>query len=115
MNLIEAQSAVPQAFHPHGRRAAHYRFLRTATRTAAEDRSSAHPHGPACAPSRAVPAPVATGRTATVTRLRAHLPRAPEELPLDAATEVLVLLEPAVATFERHAALELERAPAADR
>jgi len=30
-----------------------------------------------------------------------------EELPLDAAAEVLVLLEPAVATFERHAALEL--------
>src|SRR5215475_9483371 len=35
-----------------------------------------------------------------------------EELPLDAAAEVLVLLEPAVAALEREAAFALERAPA---
>jgi len=34
-----------------------------------------------------------------------------EEPPLDAAAEALVLLEPAVAMFERHAAVALERAP----
>ena len=32
-------------------------------------------------------------------------------LPLDAAAEVLVLLEPALEAFERQAALVLERAP----
>jgi hypothetical protein len=34
-----------------------------------------------------------------------------EELPLDAAAEVLVLLEPALAALERDAARALERAP----
>jgi hypothetical protein len=57
---------------------------------------------------------VATGRTALSARLRAIATRL-EALPLDAAAEVLILLEPAVATFERHAALGLERAPTADR
>jgi hypothetical protein len=33
-------------------------------------------------------------------------------LPLDSAAEVLVLVEPTLATFERHAAFALERAPA---
>jgi hypothetical protein len=56
-------------------------------------------------------ATLAAGRTATVARLRALAARL-EELPLDAAAEVLVLLEPALAGFERHAALALERAPA---
>jgi hypothetical protein len=41
-------------------------------------------------------ATVATGRTALVARFRAIASRI-EELPLDAAAEVLVLLEPAVA------------------
>jgi hypothetical protein len=34
-----------------------------------------------------------------------------EQLPLDAAAEVLVLLEPALAALEQQAALALERAP----
>jgi hypothetical protein len=34
-----------------------------------------------------------------------------DRLPLDAAAEVLVLVEPALATFERQAAVALERAP----
>jgi hypothetical protein len=55
-------------------------------------------------------ATVAAGRTALVARLRTIAARV-EELPLEAAAEVLVLLEPAVATFERDAALALERAP----
>jgi hypothetical protein len=55
-------------------------------------------------------ATVAAGRTALVERLRAIAARV-EALPLDAAAEVLVLLEPAVATLEREAALALERAP----
>jgi hypothetical protein len=38
-----------------------------------------------------------------------------EQLPLDAAAEVLVLLGPAVDAMERKAALVLERAPAPDR
>ena len=50
-------------------------------------------------------ATVAAGRTALVERLRAVATRI-EELPLDAAAEVLVLLEPATA------ALALERAAA---
>ena len=50
-------------------------------------------------------ATVAAGRTALVDRLRAVATRI-EELPLDAAAEVLVLLEPATA------ALALERAAA---
>jgi hypothetical protein len=53
---------------------------------------------------------VAAGRTALVARLRTIAARL-EELPLDAAAEVLVLLEPAVAAFEGQAALALERAP----
>jgi hypothetical protein len=56
-------------------------------------------------------ATVAAGRTALVARLRAIAARV-EALPLDAAAEVLVLLEPAMAALERHAALALERAPA---
>jgi hypothetical protein len=56
-------------------------------------------------------ATVAAGRTALVERLRAIAARL-EVLPVDAAAEVLVLLEPAVATFEPLAALALERAPA---
>jgi hypothetical protein len=59
-------------------------------------------------------ATVASGRTAMVERLRTIASRL-EELPLDAAAEVLVLLEPAGAAFEQHAALALERAPTADR
>jgi hypothetical protein len=50
------------------------------------------------------------GRTATVARLRALATRV-EQLPLDAAAEVLVLLEPALATMEHQAGLALERAP----
>jgi hypothetical protein len=38
-----------------------------------------------------------------------------EQLLLDAAAEVLVLLEPAVAVLEREAALALERAPGEHR
>jgi hypothetical protein len=56
-------------------------------------------------------ATVAPGRAATVTRLRALAARL-EELPLDAAAEVLVLLEPALAALEQQAARALERAPA---
>jgi len=56
-------------------------------------------------------ATVAAGRTALVTRLRAIAARL-EALPLDTAAEVLVLLEPATAAWEREAALALERAPA---
>jgi hypothetical protein len=44
-------------------------------------------------------ATLAAGRTALVARLRAIAARV-EELPLDAAAEVLVLLEPAVAALE---------------
>jgi hypothetical protein len=55
-------------------------------------------------------ATVAAGRTALVDRLRTIAARV-EGLPLDAAAEVLVLLEPAVAALEREAALALERAP----
>jgi len=56
-------------------------------------------------------ATVAAGRTALVARLRTIAARV-EALPLESAAEVLVLLEPAVAAFEQHAALALERAPA---
>jgi hypothetical protein len=56
-------------------------------------------------------ATVAAGRTALVERLRTIASRL-EALPLDSAAEALVLLEPAVAAFEREAALALERAPA---
>jgi hypothetical protein len=54
---------------------------------------------------------VAAGRAAVVARLRALATRI-DEVPLDGAAEVLILVEPALATFERHAALALERAPA---
>lgn len=47
-------------------------------------------------------ATVAAGRTALVERLRTIAARV-EELPLDSVAEVLVLLEPAPAAFERHA------------
>jgi hypothetical protein len=53
---------------------------------------------------------VATGRTALVDRLRALAARV-EKLPLDAAAEVLVRLEPAMAALEQQAGLALERAP----
>jgi hypothetical protein len=56
-------------------------------------------------------ATVAAGRTALVERLRAIAARL-EELPLDAAAEVLVLLEPTLAALEQQAARALERAPA---
>jgi hypothetical protein len=55
-------------------------------------------------------ATLATGRTALVERLRTIAARV-EELPLDAAAEVLLLLEPVMAAFEQQAALALERAP----
>jgi hypothetical protein len=55
-------------------------------------------------------ATVAAGHTALVTRLRALAGRL-EELPLAAAAEVLVLVEPALEAFERQAALALERSP----
>jgi hypothetical protein len=55
-------------------------------------------------------ATVAAGRVALVARLRALATRV-EELPLDAAAEVLVLLEPALAALEQQASLALERAP----
>jgi hypothetical protein len=57
---------------------------------------------------------LAAGRARTVADLRTLATRL-EALPLDAAAEVLILLEPELATFERHAALGLERAPTADR
>jgi len=38
-------------------------------------------------------------------------PHTSRSLPLDAAAEVLVLLEPAMEALEREAALALERAP----
>ena len=57
---------------------------------------------------------VAAGRTALVERLRTIADHV-EALPLDAAAEVLVLLEPAAAAFEREAARALERAPADHR
>jgi hypothetical protein len=56
-------------------------------------------------------ATVATGRTALVARLRSIAARI-EELPLDAAAEVLILLEPAMTAQEQQAARALERAPA---
>ena len=55
-------------------------------------------------------ATVAAGRTALVARLRTIAARL-EELRLDAAAEVLVLLEPAVGALDREAALALEGAP----
>ena len=54
-------------------------------------------------------ATVAAGRTALVERLRA-IAACLEVLPLDAAAEVLVLHEPAVAALEHQAGLTLERA-----
>jgi hypothetical protein len=53
-------------------------------------------------------ADTAAGRTAVVARLHALAARV-EQLPLDAAAEVLVLLEPALAALERLAGLALER------
>jgi hypothetical protein len=50
------------------------------------------------------------GRTALIARLRAIADRL-EALPLDAAAEVLILLEPAMAALEQQAAQALERAP----
>jgi hypothetical protein len=54
---------------------------------------------------------VAAGRSALVARLRAIASRL-EELPLDTAAEVLVLLEPAVARLDRWAELALTPAQA---
>jgi len=48
-------------------------------------------------------------------RIYPFLRTATRGLPLDAAAEVLVLLESAMATLEREAALALEWAPAAYR
>lgn len=59
-------------------------------------------------------ATVAAGRTTMVARLRTIAARV-EVLPLAAAAEVLVLLEPAMDALERQAALALERAPAGRR
>jgi len=59
---------------------------------------------------RPVKRSVAAGRTAVIVRLRALATRF-DELPLDAAAEVLVLIEPALEAFERQAELALERAP----
>jgi hypothetical protein len=56
-------------------------------------------------------ATVAAGRTALVARLRTIAARL-EALPPDAAAEVLVLLEPALAALEEQAARALERAAA---
>jgi hypothetical protein len=47
---------------------------------------------------------------AVVARLRALAARL-DELPLDAAADVLVLVEPALRSFEQHMVLALERAP----
>jgi len=55
-------------------------------------------------------ATLAAGRSALVERLRTIAARV-KELPLDAAAEVPVLLEPAVGALDREAALALERAP----
>jgi hypothetical protein len=55
-------------------------------------------------------ATVAKEGTALVARLRALATRV-EQLPLDAAAEVLVLLEPTLAALEQQAGLALERAP----
>ena len=54
---------------------------------------------------------VAAGRAAVVARLRILATRL-EGLPLADAAEVLMLVGSALATFERQAALALERAPA---
>lgn len=54
---------------------------------------------------------VAAGRAAVVARLRALAARL-YMLLLDAAADVLVLVEPALRSFEQHAALALDRAPA---
>jgi hypothetical protein len=59
-------------------------------------------------------ATLAPGRTAPAARLRALATRV-EELPLEAAVEVLVLLEPALAALEKQAALALERIPTGAR
>jgi hypothetical protein len=53
---------------------------------------------------------VATGRVAAVERLRMLATRL-EQLPLDTAADVLVLLEPTLVALERQAGLALERAP----
>ena len=57
-------------------------------------------------------ATLAVGRTAAVAQLRA-LAAQLEALPLDAAAEALVLLEPVLDDLRRQAALALERAPRA--
>jgi hypothetical protein len=53
---------------------------------------------------------VVAGRAAVVARLRVLATRL-DDLPLEAAAEVLVLIEPALEAFERQAELALERAP----
>jgi len=55
---------------------------------------------------------IAAGQAAVVTRLRTFAGRL-EGLSVEVATEVLLLIEPAVEAFERQAALALERAPLA--
>jgi hypothetical protein len=56
-------------------------------------------------------ATVAAGRTRRPGRTPARLATRVEELPIDAAAEVLGFLEPAMATLEQQATLALERAP----
>ena len=58
------------------------------------------------------PPTIAAGQAAVVTRLRTLATRL-EGLSVEVATEVLLLIEPAVEAFERQAALALERAPLA--
>jgi len=55
---------------------------------------------------------IAAARAAVVARLRTLATRL-EGLSVEVAAEVLVLIEPALQSFEQHAALALERAPAA--
>lgn len=63
------------------------------------------------APAADTLATLAAGRAAAVVQLRQLATRL-ERLPLDAAAEVLVLLEPALDELRRQAVFALERAPA---
>ena len=65
-------------------------------------------------PYSATLASLNSGRAATVARLRVLTERL-EQLPLDDAVEVIVLLEPALAAFDRQANLALECAPSSTR
>jgi len=61
-------------------------------------------------PYQATMPAVAAGRAAVVARLRVLATRL-DDLALDAAAEVPVLIEPALEAFERQAERALERAP----